>query len=198
MYDSVFVLFEAFNRIIRKKPDQFRPYTMRRLGTAPNNSSMKFLECSTSKGWVQPWEHGERIAKNLRKVEIEGLTGDIRFNDEGKRINYTLHVVEMSVNSAMVKVADWTDTGGIRPIMAKIPRIKTIEIEKNRTYIITSIIEEPYLMYKHNDMSGKVLDGNDKYEGYCKDLADLIARHLDIKCKYNFIPSRYHLLMDTK
>lgn len=37
-------------------------------------------------------------------MEIEGLTGEVKFNDEGKRQNYTLHVVEMTVNSAMVKV----------------------------------------------------------------------------------------------
>lgn len=192
MYDTVFVLFEAFNRIIRKKPDQFRSYTMRRQTTNGNGSnngnnnstSMKFLECSTSKGWVQPWEHGERIAKNIRKVEIEGLTGEIRFNDEGKRINYTLNIVEMTVNSAMVKVADWTDTNGIRPVLDKLPRRRNhMALDKNRTYIISSIIEEPYLMYKQIDMSGKVYEGNDKFEGYCKDLADAIARHLDIKCK---------------
>lgn len=40
----------------------------------------------------------------LFQVEIEGLTGDVRFNDEGRRQNYTLQVVEMTVNSAMVKV----------------------------------------------------------------------------------------------
>ena len=100
MYDSVFVLVEAFNRIIRKKPDQFRAYTMRRQNGQTNvtatTSAAKFLDCNTSKGWVTQWEHGERIAKNLRKVEIEGLTGDIRFNEEGRRINYTLHIVEMT------------------------------------------------------------------------------------------------------
>lgn len=96
MYDSVFVLVEAFNRILRKKPDQFRSYTMRRQNGQAANTTAKFLDCNTSKGWVTQWEHGERIAKNLRKVEIEGLTGEIRFNDEGKRINYTLHIVEMT------------------------------------------------------------------------------------------------------
>lgn len=183
MYDSVFVLVEAFNRIIRKKPDQFRSYTMRRQN-GQGNATAKFLECNTSKGWVTQWEHGERIAKNLRKVELEGLTGDIRFSDEGKRINYTLHVVEMTVNSAMVKVAEWSDVSGITPVLAKYTRIRNHEIEKNKTYIISSIIEEPYLMLRKLDSSsGKVLDGNDKYEGYCKDLADLIAKKLDINCK---------------
>lgn len=183
MYDSVFVLVEAFNRIIRKKPDQFRSYTMRRQNGQVGNTTTKFLECNTSKGWVTQWEHGERIAKNLRKVEIEGLTGDIRFSDEGKRINYTLHVVEMTVNSAMVKVAEWSDVSGITPILAKYTRIRNHDIEKNKTYIISTIIEEPYVMLKQQDLSGKVLEGNDKYEGYCKDLADLIAKQLDINCE---------------
>jgi glutamate receptor, ionotropic, invertebrate len=182
MYDSVFVLVEAFNRIIRKKPDQFRSYTMRRQ-SGQGNATTKFLECNTSKGWVTQWEHGERIAKNLRKVELEGLTGDIRFNDEGKRVNYTLHVVEMTVNSAMVKVAEWSDATGITPVLAKYTRLRNHEIEKNKTYVITTMIEAPYVMLRDPDLGGKVLEGNDKYEGYCKDLADLIAKQLDINCK---------------
>jgi hypothetical protein len=42
----------------------------------------------------------------LLQVELEGLTGEIRFNDDGRRQNYTLHVVEMTFNSAMVKVSE--------------------------------------------------------------------------------------------
>lgn len=213
MYDSVFVLVEAFNRIIRKKPDQFRAYTMRRQNGQTNvtatTSAAKFLDCNTSKGWVTQWEHGERIAKNLRKVEIEGLTGDIRFNEEGHRINYTLHIVEMTgergiemkslrilnllefffflthslVNSAMVKVAEWTDVSGIMAVAAKYVRNKNHDIEKNKTYIVTTLLDEPYMMLKKLDMSGKVLEGNDKYEGYCKDLAELITKRLEINCK---------------
>lgn len=32
--------------------------------------------------------------------------------------------------------------------------------------------------------TGEVLVGNDSYEGYCKDLADLIAKKLGISCKF--------------
>ncbi|CAO1303090.1 unnamed protein product [Diamesa hyperborea] len=185
MYDAVFVLVEAFNRIIRKKPDQFRSYTMRRQNGQSNGT--KVLECNTSKGWVTQWEHGERIAKNLRKVELEGLTGDIRFSDEGKRVNYTLHIVEMTVNSAMVKVAEWSDTSGISPVSAKYTRIKSHEIEKNKTYVMTTIIEEPYMMLKQQDPNGQILEGNDKYEGYCKDLAELIAKKLGINYEIRIV-----------
>lgn len=31
---------------------------------------------------------------------------------------------------------------------------------------------------------GENLTGNERFEGYCKDLADLIAKRLGINCKY--------------
>lgn len=39
--------------------------------------------------------------------------------------------------------------------------------------------EEPYLMYKKAE-NGVTLEGNDRFEGYCKDLADLVSNHLGI------------------
>nr|KAF7404092.1 hypothetical protein H0235_014786 [Vespula pensylvanica] len=272
-YDAVFVLVEAFNKFLRKKPDR---NNVRRTGNSsqPTNAT-RSLECNYSRDVVTPWEHGDKISRFLRKkestfseslestnvvreierrpvefskgkpyvldlpqisdnrkyreplrrrripgtdiaslaffvipssikavdirqivttrevgrwrprrnvlleVEIEGLTGKIRFNDDGRRQNYTLHVVEMTVNSAMVKVAEWTDEAGFQTIAAKYVRLRPHEIEKNRTYIVTTIVEEPYIMKKKSE-NGEALVGNDSYEGYCKDLAELIAKKLGI------------------
>lgn len=76
MYDAVFVLVEAFNRILRKKPDQFRANHLQRRshgggGSGSSNAlneSSALLDCNTSKGWVTPWEQGEKISRVLRKV----------------------------------------------------------------------------------------------------------------------------------
>ena len=38
---------------------------------------------------------------------------------------------------------------------------------------------------------GENLFGNDRYEGYCKDLADFIAKRLNITCKYFFLLLAY-------
>ena len=74
-------------------------------------------------------------------MELEGLTGEIRFSEDGRRQNYTLHVVEMTLNSAMVKVAEWSDETGFNSVAAKYVRLKqTGHIEKNRTYIVTTIV----------------------------------------------------------
>ena len=37
-------------------------------------------------------------------MDLEGLTGGVRFGDDGRRENFTLSVVEMTVNSDIVKV----------------------------------------------------------------------------------------------
>lgn len=42
--------------------------------------------------------------------------------------------------------------------------------------------EEPYIMFRKPE-PGEILAGNDRFEGYCKDLADLIAKKLGIQCK---------------
>lgn len=120
----------------------------------------------------------------LCKVEIEGLTGDIRFNEDGRRENYTLNIMEMTVDSGLVKVADWSDRYGfvLMKTNAAGDRVQArIDYERNRTYVVTTIIEEPYLMLRKGK-PGKVLEGNELYEGYCKDLADLIAHKLGINC----------------
>lgn len=45
--------------------------------------------------------------------------------------------------------------------------------------------EEPYIMYKVPE-NGETLTGNDKFIGFCKDLADKIAEKLGIQCKLLF------------
>nr|CAH7759920.1 unnamed protein product [Callosobruchus chinensis] len=185
MYDAVFVLVEAFNKLLRKKNDLFRS-NMRR-GLTSNSTSTKVLDCNVNGGWVTPWEHGDKISRFLRKVEIEGLTGEVRFSEEGRRQNYTLHVVEMTVNSAMVKVAEWSDETGFNPVAAKYTRVKAnIHIERNKTYIVTTIVEEPYIMLRQPE-NGEFLTGNDRFEGYCKDLANLIAKKLGINYELRIV-----------
>uniref|UniRef100_A0A6P7GQM7 Glutamate receptor 1-like n=1 Tax=Diabrotica virgifera virgifera TaxID=50390 RepID=A0A6P7GQM7_DIAVI len=67
MYDAVFVLVEAFNKVLRKKPDLFRNNVRRGLNY---NGTTKALDCNVNGNWVTPWEHGDKISRFLRKVGI--------------------------------------------------------------------------------------------------------------------------------
>lgn len=44
--------------------------------------------------------------------------------------------------------------------------------------------ESPYVMYKKNH---EQLEGNERYEGYCVDLASEIAKHVGIKYKLSIV-----------
>jgi hypothetical protein len=84
-----------------------------------------------------------------------------------------------------VKVAEWSDETRFLPVAAKFTRLRThAEFERNKTYIVTAIIEEPYVMEREAE-DGEILEGNDRYEGYCKDLADLVSKKLGINCNAN-------------
>ncbi|KAM8710464.1 hypothetical protein ACLKA7_017133 [Drosophila subpalustris] len=207
MYDAVFVLVEAFNRILRKKPDQFRANHLQRRshtagggsggsGTNTLNESSALLDCNTPKGWVTPWEQGEKISRVLRKVEIDGLTGEVRFDDDGRRVNYTLQVVEMSVNSTLQQVAVWRDDAGFLPLHGHTYGTANSrsmaagsnggDYTRNHTYIVTTVLEEPYLMHRAGYGHDQLV-GNERFEGYCKDLAELLATRLGIKYELRLV-----------
>ncbi|GBP95704.1 Glutamate receptor 1 [Eumeta japonica] len=113
------------------------------------------------------------------ETDIEGLSGKISFNEEGHRHNFTLHVVEMTIQSAMVKVATWSDMLGLIPVAAKHVELHSPgSYEKNKTYIITTTLQEPYMMLKNERGQYR---NNDIFFGFCKDLADYISRELAIK-----------------
>ncbi|EDW50731.1 GM14793 [Drosophila sechellia] len=127
------------------------------------------------------------------KVEIDGLSGEIRFDEDGRRINYTLHVVEMSVNSTLQQVARWRDDAGLLPLhshnyasSSRSASASTGDYDRNHTYIVSSLLEEPYLSLKQYTY-GESLVGNDRFEGYCKDLADMLAAQLGIKYEIRLV-----------
>nr|5ICT_A Chain A, Glutamate receptor 1 [Drosophila melanogaster] len=58
--------------------------------------------------------------------------------------------------------------------------------DRNHTYIVSSLLEEPYLSLKQYTY-GESLVGNDRFEGYCKDLADMLAAQLGIKYEIRLV-----------
>ena len=51
---------------------------------------------------------------------------------------------------------------------------------RNRSvYILTAVLEPPFLMYK-KPLPGQPAYGNARFEGYTKDLAELLARELNL------------------
>lgn len=68
MYDAVFVVVEAFNKLLKKKPEVGE--SLRRGPLFNNGSRLDCYANYSNNTWVTPWEHGDKISKHLRKVRI--------------------------------------------------------------------------------------------------------------------------------
>jgi len=70
MYDAVFVLVEAFNKFLRKRTDKPNTRRVPAGGNQPTNGTERkiALDCYNNRGWVTPWEYGDKISRLLRKV----------------------------------------------------------------------------------------------------------------------------------
>ncbi|XP_072857616.1 glutamate receptor 2 isoform X3 [Pogona vitticeps] len=130
-----------------------------------------------------PWSHGVEIERALKQVQVEGLTGNIKFDQNGKRINYTINVMELK-STGPRKIGYWSEVDKLVVIPTDGLAGNDSSGIENKTIIVTTIMESPYVMAKKNiDM----LEGNDRYEGYCVDLAAEIAKHCGFKYKLTIV-----------
>ncbi|XP_067279464.1 glutamate receptor 1b isoform X2 [Pseudorasbora parva] len=157
-YDGVTVMATAFQNLRKQRID------ISRRGNAG--------ECLANP--PAPWGQGIDIQRALQQVQFEGLTGHVQFNDKGHRTNFTVSVMEFGP-SGPKKVGYWNQ----REKYVNTATYSSVLNEtfglQNRTYIVTTILESPYVMLKKNH---EQLVGNDKYEGYCVELAAEIAKHV--------------------
>jgi hypothetical protein len=75
MYDAMSVLQDAFSKMTRKKPDYFSSGSPASSSTSSTFrwNGTRDVHCATGRdftGSPTPFEMGERIAKNIRKVHL--------------------------------------------------------------------------------------------------------------------------------
>ncbi|XP_060746945.1 glutamate receptor 1b isoform X2 [Tachysurus vachellii] len=167
-YDGVSVMATAFQNLRKQRID------ISRRGNAG--------ECLANP--PAPWGQGIDIQRALQQVQFEGLTGHVQFNEKGHRTNFTVSVMEL-VQSGPKKVGYWNENEKYVSTATYAPLLNETFGMHNRTYIVTTILESPYVMLKKNH---EHLSGNDKYEGYCVELAAEIAKHVGYSYKLELVP----------
>ncbi|XP_053852993.1 glutamate receptor ionotropic, kainate 4 isoform X2 [Vidua macroura] len=139
---------------------------------------VKPLSC----GSAQIWQHGTSLMNYLRMVELEGLTGHIEFNSKGQRSNYALKILQHA-RGGFRQIGHWHVSEGL----SMDNRIFSSNISDslfNTTLIVTTILENPYLMLKWNHQE---LEGNDRYEGFCVDMLKELAEILRFNYKIHLV-----------
>ncbi|KFD57020.1 hypothetical protein M513_02277 [Trichuris suis] len=117
------------------------------------------------------WRDGTTLMNFIKATAFEGSTGHIQFNGYGKRFNFTVAIMELTL-SGYVKQAYWDEYQGIRVLKSYSAAKLIPESLKHKELRVTAYMEEPFIMYKK---SVERLSGNDRYEGFCVDLLERIA-----------------------
>ncbi|CAI9733262.1 glutamate receptor-like isoform X1 [Octopus vulgaris] len=124
------------------------------------------------------WNKGKIVLKAMKETEFDGLTGRVAFDARGHRRDFTLDVLDLGVTQGVMKIGYWTQNEGLVILKRKIVRDPHENNAENRTRIVTTIQADPYIMEKPQPVNGHPLIGNDKYEGYCVDLARKVAHEV--------------------
>uniref|UniRef100_A0A672GIG2 Glutamate receptor n=1 Tax=Salarias fasciatus TaxID=181472 RepID=A0A672GIG2_SALFA len=150
------------------------------------------LQCHRHK----PWRFGGRFMSFIKESHWDGLTGRLSFNKTtGLRTDFDLDIVSLK-EDGLEKVGKWSASGGLN--ITEVPKRKGMNITDslaNRSLVITTILEEPYVMLKKSD---KALVGNDRFEGYCIDLLKELANILGFTYEIRLVPDGKYGSQDDK
>ncbi|XP_031709391.1 glutamate receptor ionotropic, kainate 5 isoform X2 [Anarrhichthys ocellatus] len=159
MFDAVHVVVGAVRELNRSQE----------IGVKP-------LSCTSP----QIWQHGTSLMNYLRMVEYDGLTGRVEFNSKGQRTNYTLRILEKH-RGGHKEIGVWYSNNTLAMNSTSLD-INVSETLANKMLIVTTILENPYVMRRDNYQD---FQGNDQYEGFCvdmlKELADILKFSFKIK-----------------
>uniref|UniRef100_A0A8C6SPS2 Glutamate receptor n=1 Tax=Neogobius melanostomus TaxID=47308 RepID=A0A8C6SPS2_9GOBI len=136
------------------------------------------LQCHRHK----PWRFGPRFMNLFKEAQWDGLTGHIVLNKtDGMRRDFDLDIISLKEDGTarvssvrlmrcvcLSQIAVWNSYRGMNLTQSNRDKNNNVtDSLANRTLIVTTILENPYVMHKKSD---KELVGNDRFEGYCLDL----------------------------
>nr|APZ81407.1 ionotropic receptor 75q [Adelphocoris lineolatus] len=114
------------------------------------------------------WESGYSVINYMKMSEFYGLTGEVKFDNEGFRTDVALDIIELTQSGLHVK-GNWSTYGGVN-IQYPEPETDLTEATddlRNTTFVVIIALTHPYGMLKESKYT---LVGNDRFEGFGIDL----------------------------
>ncbi|XP_066276786.1 glutamate receptor ionotropic, kainate 2-like isoform X1 [Branchiostoma lanceolatum] len=145
--------------------------------------SLSKLSCDNRKAWL----YGHTVLNYLKIAELQdGLSGRIKFDSNGQRTKFTLDVMELR-EAGLTKIGTWSagERQALNITDRSLSGSNVTNSLRNKTLIVTTILEKPYVMQRRSD---EELLGNDRFEGFCIDLLNEIAAILGFKYEIYLVP----------
>ncbi|XP_031634001.1 glutamate receptor ionotropic, kainate 2-like isoform X2 [Contarinia nasturtii] len=162
IYDGVFLLAETFKQ----------------LGT--NQIQPASLACN---GNETMWEKGLSISNFMRNTLIDGMTKNVKFDENGRRSEFELQIFQLTTQGPIM-IATWSSDDGIKQMGSSTPETvgdSTAMSLRNRTFIVLTALTPPYGMLRDSSMQ---LTGNDRFEGFGIDIIFELSQMLGFKYEF--------------
>uniref|UniRef100_G1PSR7 Glutamate receptor n=1 Tax=Myotis lucifugus TaxID=59463 RepID=G1PSR7_MYOLU len=130
---------------------------------------VKALSC----GSAQIWQHGTSLMNYLRMIDWGDIGGRLHMNPQEHRDTYT-HKHTQRDTQTHRDIGQWHVADGLS-MDSGLYASNTSNSLFNTTLVVTTILENPYLMLKGNHQE---MEGNDRYEGFCVDMLKELAEIL--------------------
>ncbi|XP_075248823.1 glutamate receptor 2-like isoform X2 [Convolutriloba macropyga] len=185
-YDAVAVIRKAWQFVVEDRRNRSKGYYNSDCPSVPSKGPLcKLTEVNMKQDCMQPNERKPEVQqlmdlfmRALRSVRIPGVTGNIQFDERGYRTNLSLELHEISFMSEDKQIGKWSESREDFIIEQPTMGITAGSDVVSRHLIVTSIIEPPFLMIKPEEKDGEKHVGNERYEGYCMELAEMLAKDL--------------------
>ncbi|XP_030075867.1 glutamate receptor ionotropic, kainate 3 [Microcaecilia unicolor] len=150
------------------------------------------LQCHRHKAW----RFGNRFMNFIKEAQWDGLTGRIVFNKtSGLRTDFDLDLISLK-EDGIEKVGTWNPSDGLN--ITEVSKARGPNVSDslmNRSLIVTTVLEEPYVMLRKSD---KPLSGSDRFEGYCIDLLKELERILGFSYEIRLVEDGKYGSQDEK
>ncbi|KAG8193455.1 hypothetical protein JTE90_005102 [Oedothorax gibbosus] len=139
---------------------------------ANSNVQVMSLDCDSSNFW----KDGQSLANHMKFKNFEGASGMVKIDMSGARSSFSLDLVKVT-KRGIIKVATWDTENGFTYKKEVNPLNEAKELLKNATLRVTTVMTKPYMM----EVEDKTATGNDRFEGFCKDLLDKLTEALGFR-----------------
>ncbi|XP_037969552.2 glutamate receptor ionotropic, kainate 3 isoform X1 [Plutella xylostella] len=120
------------------------------------------------------WSYGSSVINYIRTMELDSLTGLIKFDEDGFRSDFEMEIVELMPHG-LEKVGQWSEEDGYLQTRNIIPPadLEGSDAMKGKHFIVLISLTAPYGMLKE---SADKLEGNARYEGFGVELIDELSK----------------------
>lgn len=135
------------------------------------------------------------IRRQVKTIDISGCTGPLNFTKEGSRNETYFQMIALE---GLVNGASGTWHSGGETIEKRVQPSRTYStmlLENNDIFAdkvlrITTLIEPPFIQWKNETPEKGLNMGNDKFEGFCIDIIEEIAKMLNFRYNLTVVPDR--------